>query len=142
LDLRSAGFIMEVELLDPLRTLQPGARTAKRVRWGLARCSGPVMQVGSAGCVREPLKATAHAGSARVTGQFGAFVVGDGTLEWLDLANRVLASSPAGAVTPLAPLALDRSLEIPTGAVRLRLVVQNPAVGVAETIGTATIEWQ
>jgi hypothetical protein len=139
LDFQSAGCLMEVEVLGPLRTLAPSDRTTQTIHWSLARGSGPIVDVGEAGCVLSPLRVTSAGPAVRTTGEFGVFVAGDATLAWLSAAGGVLESTPLGPVSPLAPVNVDIASSAPAGASRVALRVRSADRSAERTIATAIV---
>ena len=120
----SPGHILEAEVLGPLRTLQPGQRTTLRITWSAARCPGPVLMVTDAGCVHRHLTAARANGQLRVTGTFGIFHQARAELAWLDGGGATLATQDLGAVSPSAPLHIDRHVTAPANARSLLLQLQ------------------
>lgn len=117
----SPGHILEAEVLGPLRDLQPGERTELRITWSAARCPGPVLAVADAGCVQQHLAARREGEALRLSGSFGVFHQARAELAWLDPAGATLATLDLGAVSPLAPLLIDRRATAPAGARALQL---------------------
>lgn len=117
----SPGHILEAEVLGPLRDLQPGERATLPITWSAARCPGPVLMVNDAGCVHRHLTAGQAGEQLRVSGVFGVFHQARAELAWLDPAGATLATLDLGAVSPLAPLRIDRHITAPAGAQSLRL---------------------
>lgn len=117
----SPGHILEAEVLGPLRRLQPGERTELRITWSAARCPGPVLAVGDAGCVHRPLSAQGEGEALRLTGEFGIFHEARAELAWLDNDGATLSTRDLGAVSPLAPLRIDALSSAPDGARSLSL---------------------
>ena len=77
LDYADSGiYLMETEVLAPLRTIAPGRETRFRIEWGACRCAGPVVRAGGggeAGCVAAPLTAIVTGEEVHLTGSFGVF---------------------------------------------------------------------
>ncbi len=117
----SPGHILEAEVLGPLRSLQPGERTALRITWSAARCPGPVLAVRDAGCVHQSLCAQSNDGALHLTGTFGVFHQARAELAWQDAAGSTLATHDLAEVSPLAPLFVDCHAMAPEGAQSLRL---------------------
>ena len=117
----SPGHILEAEVLGPLRTMQPGERTELRITWSAARCPGPVLAVNDAGCTHHALTLRQAGEQLQLTGVFGVFHLGRAELAWLDATGATLATLDCGAVSPLAPLRIDRNEQAPESAQTLRL---------------------
>lgn len=115
-------FLMETEVLAPLRTIAPGKATSFNLRWDACMCPGPVVDVTPGGCVARPLSATPVGGAyVRVQGTFGVHAVGILNLVWRDSQGQVLESRIIGGVEPLSAVILDRVLPVPDGARRIEL---------------------
>ena len=117
----SPGHILEAEVLGPLRTMQPGERTELHITWSAARCPGPVLAVTDAGCAQQRLTAQTTGEGLHLMGVFGVFHLGRAELAWLDATGATLATLDCGAVSPLAPLRIDRNEQAPESAQTLRL---------------------
>ena len=135
---QSAGYVMEAEVLGPLRTLQPGQRNSLTVEWCLARCDGPIVGVNRAGCIHVPLRIMADGGRARVNGQFGCFDIGEVEFVWLDADQNELERHTVQPASPISMLTLDSVYRIPDRAVRgrveIRRVYDNDRNRIDETI--------
>jgi hypothetical protein len=108
-------YLMETEVLSPMRTIGPGQSTSFTIEWGACRCPGPILDVSAAGCVAAPLKAQKVGGFCRLTGQFGVFDQGELHLVWRDDEGDVLHIEPCGGVNPLTAVLLDRVAPLPQG---------------------------
>ncbi len=120
---QSAGYVMEAEVLGPLRTLQPGQRSSLTVEWCAVRCDGPIVGVNEAGCIHTPLSIIAHGEWARLKGQFGCFDMGKVELVWLDADQNELERHPIKSASPSSMLTLDSIHRIPDRAVRGRVEI-------------------
>lgn len=120
----SGIYLMETEVLSPLRTIQPGQVTTFSIEWGACRCPGPVMDVTSAGCTAEPFMATKVDGQVQLTGQFGVFDAGDLLLDWSDGQDNSLGQVSLGPVDPMAVIHLDRVAQPPSGTQKAELRVR------------------
>jgi len=109
-------YLMETEVLSPLRTIAPGATESFAIEWGACRCTGPVIDVNEAGCVAERLQADIDGDYARLTGKFGVFDVGQLSLIWHSEGGQIIAQESLGNVDPLTAVLLDRVTPIPNGA--------------------------
>ena len=126
-------YLMETEVLSPLRTIAPGATETFAIEWGACRCPAPVIDVNKAGCVAEPLQANVSDGYARLTGKFGVFDVGQLSLIWRSERGQVIKREPLGDVDPLTAVLIDRVFALPKGAISVNLQVmpvggQNPVL--------------
>jgi hypothetical protein len=82
-----------------------------------------IVDVTEAGCVGEPLRAESQGDYVHLTGQFGAFDVGDLVLAWIDQDGRDLIATELGPTTPFAAVAFDYVAKLPAGASRAELRV-------------------
>jgi hypothetical protein len=126
-------YLMETEVLAPLRTIAPGATETFAIEWGACRCPGPVVDVNEVGCVAEPLRADINNGYVRLTGKFGVFDVGQLSLIWRSERGQLVKHESLGNVDPLTAILLDRVSPIPKGAKSVRCQVskmrgQNPVL--------------
>lgn len=128
----SPGHILEAEVLGPLRALLPGERTTLRITWSAARCPGPVLAVIDAGCVHQALTAVQAGEQLRISGSYGVFHQARAELAWLDPAGATLATQDLDAVSPLAPLQVERCVTAPAGARSLRLQLRRTSGNVLE----------
>ena len=117
----SPGHILEAEVPGPLRTMQPGERTQLNITWSAARCPGPVLAVNDAGCTHHALTLRQAGEQLQLTGVFGVFHLGRAELAWLDATGATLATLDCGAVSPNAPLRIERMERAPAQARALRL---------------------
>lgn len=111
---QNPAYLMEAEVLSPLRRIAPGAQTSFSFEWGTCRCTGPVIAVSEAGCLSAPLSfERLSEGYARLTVSAGVFDAGHLELAGLDARQQVILRHPLGPVDPLAAVHLDRVLQIP-----------------------------
>ena len=115
-------YLMEAELLSPLRTIPPGETTSFSIEWGLCRADAKVREVSEGGAVIAPLRARLAGGLVHVTGTFGVFERGGLWLTWLDAHGNVADAYDLGPVDPLALVTIDRML--PHKAEYQRVLVQ------------------
>jgi len=116
-------YLMEAEVLSPLRTIQPGETTTFQLEWGACRCGGVIRSVSEAGIIVEPLRLQVQNGDYRhISGEFGVFDTADLLLRWLNDDNQVIDSLPLGSVDPMSSLSLDRMVRVPAGAATVELV--------------------
>jgi hypothetical protein len=116
-------YLMETELLSPLRSIAPGETTTFTITWGVCRCPGPIIHANDTGCTAEQLKAAVSEGYVRLTGQFGVFDRGELELVWRSNGAEVVDRLQLGAVDPLTAVLIDRVLPLPARAVRVELRV-------------------
>jgi len=116
-------YLMELEVLSPLRHLNPGEETSFRVEWGACRCPGPVVAVAEAGCAGEVLSAVRHGDRVRLTGAFGVFDRGNLEAVWMDSAGDEVSRTDIGSVSPLSAVLLDRAELVPWRAESVELTV-------------------
>lgn len=134
--IRSPGYLMEAEVLSPLRILQPGECSTYTVEWCATCCPGPITDVTDVGCVHVPLKATCDGDQAVIEGLFGCFEAGRSELVWLGDNAAVLGTIDLGDVSPMNALRVNRVEIRPpnTTSVRLDVVRDNTRTStIAET---------
>lgn len=116
-------YLMEAEVLSPLRTIAPGQTTTFRIEWGACRCGNVIQDVSAAGVVAQPLRLEAQNGDYRhMCGEFGVFDTADLYLRWLDASGAIIDSLALGSVDPLSSVTLDRMVRVPVGAASVELV--------------------
>jgi len=128
-DNRAANpYVFESEILSPFARLKPGETYTWQYEWASCRIGGdfPVVDCSDAGVVSEPLVCSPDGARRRVCGRFGVFHLGRIVLEAHDAKGRILATETlVPSATPLKPVVLDRTLELPPAARRVVIVLQN-----------------
>ncbi len=120
----SAIYLMETEVLGPLKNIPPGEKTAFTIEWGACRCPGPVIDVTEAGCLAAPLALEQLPDRySRITASGGVFDAGTLQLAWRDAQRAVITIQSLGPVDPLTTLYLDRIVKVPPQAAQLTLHV-------------------
>jgi hypothetical protein len=146
LDYAASGiYLMETEVLGPLRTIAPGRETRFRIEWGACRCAGPIVRArvgGDAGCVAVPLMATVTGKEVYLTGSFGVFDKGRLILLLNDDDGSVLRQQELGPVDPLGAVQVDHTAPLPTGATAAVLRVERAVDGKSQLLDLALIERQ
>jgi len=120
-------YVFESEILSPFARLQPGETYTWQYEWAACRIGGdfPVVDCSDAGVVSEPLVCRPDGARWRVRGRFGVFHLGRLVLEAYDAQGRVLATKTLVlSATPLKPIVLDRTLDLPPVARRVAVVLQ------------------
>lgn len=136
----SGIYLMETEILSPLRSIQPGASTTFSIEWAACRLPGPVVAVSEAGAASVPLRALrVGEGYVRLTGTLGAFDQGELRLAWHDSAGHTLETLPRGLADPLGAVVLDRVIRPPQGATAAALTVYSRS-GVERLLAHAPFE--
>jgi hypothetical protein len=136
---RPVGYLLEAEVLGPLRTLGPGEQTTLGIEWGIARCPAPLLRVNAAGCSHDPLSVVVEGNWARVRGIFGCFDVGRADLVWLDGAERELQRSSLQMTSPLSVLSVDSAVALPERAAVARIEIRRPDGSLAGSLDDAAI---
>jgi hypothetical protein len=124
---RDPLYHVEAEVLGPLRLMQPGERQAFEIEWCAARCPGPVVAVGEAGCCHQRLRVQTGPGGLRLTGVYGVFEPGTARLVWRGGQEMILAEETIASVSPLEALRLDALCRSPEGWQSVELVIVNTA---------------
>lgn len=133
-------YLMETEVLSPLRTIAPGETTTFRLTWGACRCPGIIVDVNEAGCTAQPLSASVNDGFVRLRGQFGVFDRGELALICKGGDKQVIERLPLGEVDPLMAVLLDRTLPLPPGAEYVELHVTADAGRQFHLLASAVLE--
>jgi hypothetical protein len=107
------GQFMEMEVLAPLVTLQPGEESTADITWAACRAQGPLTSASPEMCATQPLEVERSASGAHVRGMFGVFA--EGKLQVCDR-DRVLLER---AVSPSAPVTFDDDLPAAQGEVEV-----------------------
>lgn len=120
-------YVFESELLSPFASLRPGQKYTWRYDWYACNIGGDfrVVTCSDAGVVAEPLAARSFAGALKLRGRFGVFTSGKLEAVLLDArGKRISREAVPGAVTPLAPVLVETTIDLPRGAteIELRLV--------------------
>jgi hypothetical protein len=121
----SKVFLMETEVLAPMREIQPNAETSFEMEWGVCRINGKVRDVNEAGCIATPLNAVKKDGLIHLTGEFGVFDVGELVLVWLDKDSAELDVVALRNVSPLGVVSIDRLFSPPKDASVVLLQVKS-----------------
>ena len=116
---------MEVEVLSPLKRLEPRQRFSFTVDWYAATVPGPILATSDVGAVNRPLALETKDGQTKVTGTFGVFVQGKARLVALNGAAKALATLLETDVTPMQALELAQTVTLPPDTVELALAVDN-----------------
>ena len=121
-------YLMECEVLSPMRRLPPGDSTSFQIEWGACRCSGPIVAVTDAGCAGSDFQAVRKGDHVHLSGTFGVFDLGHLESVWKDKAGRELARVDMGPVSPLEAVLLDRAELAPEAARAVDLVAKTDGV--------------
>jgi hypothetical protein len=136
---RDPLYHVEAEILGPLRRMAPGETQSLDIEWGAARCPGPIVAVGAAGCIHAPLKAGVRDGELHLTGVYGTFLQGSVQLAWLDAAEQPLSSEMVATSHPLHVLKSDLQRPVPPGASAVALQVTDARGRPAGTLDRVTL---
>jgi hypothetical protein len=121
-------YVFESEILSPFARLAPGETYKWRYEWASCRIGGdfPVIDCSDAGVVSQPLVCKSDGARWRVRGRFGVFHTGRIVLEAYDAKDRAVATKIlVPGATPLKPVVLDRTLDLPSAARRVGIVLQD-----------------
>jgi len=122
--------VFESELLSPYARLKPGERFTWSYDWYACRIGGdfPVRECTPAGVVSEPLacRRDRDGRRLRLRGRFGVFHLGRLVLQACDEESAVLATEILQPhATPLKPLVLDRTIQLPSATSSIAVVLQD-----------------
>jgi len=116
---------MEVEVLSPVKRIEPRGRFSATVDWYAATMPGPVLATSEVGAVSRPLAVETKDGQTTVTGTFGVFAEGKARLVALNPAAKALGTLLETDVTPMKALELSQTVTLPAGTAELALAVDN-----------------
>jgi hypothetical protein len=131
---------MEVEVLSPIRELQPGESYTFTENWYAATCPGPILAVNEVGLVNTPLTAQSLENTVRLRGTFGVFQEGKASFAFYDQEGQLLARTGAVEVSPLETWALDQVVKLPDDAVRVKVLLESHDRVELGTLAEATLE--
>ncbi len=114
-------FLMEAEVLSPLRDIAPGATTSFDIEWAACRCSAPIVDVTEGGCISQPMSLRRYGAWAKLTAVFGVFDVGQVEFVWLDDHGAPVATQSFGTALPANLVWLDQEVERRADAAQGRL---------------------
>lgn len=113
---------LEVEVVSPVKELAPkGGRYTFVEDWWAAKVKGPILKVSPVGAIARRL--TVDGGGAN--GRYGVFYTGTARLVFLDKKGKVLGEGLKHPVTPLETFSLDEEVDVPAGAVRAEVRVED-----------------
>jgi len=121
-------YVFESEVLSPYARMRPGESFTWRYDWYACRIGGdfPVVDCSDVGVVSEPLACRRDGDRVRLSGRFGVFHLGRLILEAHDSKGRTLMSDIVDdRATPLRPIVLDRTLELPATTSSMVLILQD-----------------
>jgi hypothetical protein len=136
----SGIYLMETEILSPLRDIAPGETASFSIEWAVCRCPGPVIEVTEAGCTAQKLTAQVSDDFVRLTGQFGVFDDGELAALWLERDGVVIQHQFLGPVNPLSAVLLDSEFPRPAGSQHVELWVTDDATGAGHLLASAQPE--
>ena len=146
LDYADSGiYLMETEVLGPLRTIAPGRETRFRIEWGACHCAGPVVRAGAgvpAGCAAAPLTATVSGTEVHLTGSFGVFDRGRLLLYLKDDDGGILRQQDLGPVDPHGAVQVDHTAPLPAEATVAILQVKRAVDGKGQLLDIALLDRQ
>ncbi len=113
--------MVEVEVLGPLTTLNPGDSVIMVENWYASRASGPVLAVNNAGLITKRLLAQQTADTMTVNGTYGLFYSGMVKSVYVDHEGEDVLVADSVTVTPLDSLKIIGKYQVPAGAKVFRL---------------------
>lgn len=128
-------YLMEVEVLSPLYTFQPGENRTFQIDWGACRSAGPVVDVQPGGCASQKLSAQPTADGVSLRGVYGAFDAGNLQLTWLDAKGEAIGSILLEAVNPNRLVTFNQTFQPPSGAKVAKLSVLSAVDGEIYNLG-------
>jgi len=149
-------YVMESEIVGPFAALEPGESSTWRYGWAATNIGGdfPVVDCAECGVISEALTALvelsleAWVGGNKAStvppcelrGRFGAFMEGSARVNFLDAQGiQIGGADLPGHVSPLQPLIIAASLQVPAHTATVDLVLINSAGQLAGRLATAPL---
>ena len=123
-------YVFESEVLSPFARLEPQQSYTWQYEWLAANIGGdyPVVDCNAVGVVSQPLKVSVQNRRARCQGRWGIFTTGSLRLVMCERDGHVLREeSLAGPVSPLQPVVLDATVDLPENTTELVVMLHNPS---------------
>jgi len=141
LDYANSGiYLMETEVLGPMRTIAPDGVTTFGIEWASCRCAGPVVDVQAGGCAVQRLSALRSDGIVHLVGSFGTFDAGELEVIWRDARGQSLTCESMGRVDPFTAIVVDRLANAPATATAVELQITAADDGLARRLAAVAIE--
>ncbi|MGD8240761.1 MAG: hypothetical protein PVH68_19585 [Armatimonadota bacterium] len=116
---------MEVEVLSPVKDIQPGDSLTFTIDWYGARCGGPIIDCTEVGVTKEPLALEEDRERLVLTGVFGVFLPGTLQIVFEGGDGQELSRIGRVAVSPEKPLELKQTVTVPQDATKVALALLN-----------------
>ena len=117
---------MEMEVLSPLHTLQPGEQFSFTEEWYATQIGGPLREVTELAAIREPLRIAVDGEALHLTGELGIFAPGTLKITLLNAADQPAGDAITLPVNPAEAVVLNQSLAAAPGtATKLILTLEN-----------------
>ena len=123
---RAATPYMEIEVLSPLKKLEPGEEFSFEESWYCAKVGGPIIKVTDAAAIRTHPTAAKKGKQVIISGQIGVFAPGQLSVEFLSKEGNKLGVSKPVAVAPTRPVVLRVRADILEGATQAMVVLSDP----------------
>jgi hypothetical protein len=107
---------MEMEVLSPIHTLEPGKSFSAPQTWHCTRVGGPLVKVTDVAAIRTFPTAARRQGQLALTGELGVFAPGDLVLEYRDATGKALGEATPVTASPTSTVKLNLALRPPAGA--------------------------
>ena len=117
-------FLMEVEVLSPFYTFQPGEIKKFDISWGACKVDGQVVDAKPGGCTTSEFCARKAGDKFILTGAFGVHDSGELCMQCMDSSGNVISLDSLSGVSPEKPVLLSAEVDFHPGAVLLQLVVK------------------
>jgi hypothetical protein len=136
----SGIYLMETEVLSPLREIAPGTHTDFSILWGACRCEGEVIDTAEGGVTTAALRAIPEgADGLHLSGKFGVFDRGTLALIYFDGGGAALTQETCGTADPLTPVTLNHYASRPEGTRSVSLNVISDADGTLRPVACAPL---
>ncbi len=124
---------MEMAVLSPTHTLQPGDQFSFTEDWYATQVGGPIRDTTELAAIQEPLQLVPTDSGLRLTGKLGIFAAGTLKIALLDTAEQPVGEAITRPVNPAEAVVFDQKLPAGDGAAKLTLTLENNS---GTTLGT------
>ena len=132
---------MEMAVLSPLHTLQPGEEFSFATQWYATRVGGPIRDATELAAFREPLRLEPAEQGLQLTGELGVFAPGTLKISLVDPAGQTVGAPLTLPVNPAETVVLDRRIAAADSAEKVTVTLENEqgsALGVLAELPLAT----
>lgn len=116
---------MEVEVLSPMRTLQPGEESTFAQEWYATKIGGPIRDTTELAAIRESLQLEPTERGLHLSGELGVFAPGTLKVTFVDAAGQPVGAPIPIQVRPEETVVLAHTVEAGSGAEKLTVTLEN-----------------